>query len=193
MDNYKIALETAEKCSQSNHQFQKISEVSWDGAVPSQGTEHDLTMSAHGDALPALGTPRGCPQGLGHRGLCWRAVIFGHCRGCSLPCAGSGWAQPVLSPPHSVLVGAGHSSPAAFRRSVPGSPTAMAAAGSPCPVQLSGITPVSPVLGTARAAPTGQHPPLPASSTHVWPPAWPGWGGGDQGAGRVGGPHDLEP
>lgn len=27
VDNYKIALETAEKCSQSNHQFQKISEV----------------------------------------------------------------------------------------------------------------------------------------------------------------------
>lgn len=34
VDNYKIALETAEKCSQSNYQFQKISEVSWDGAVP---------------------------------------------------------------------------------------------------------------------------------------------------------------
>lgn len=31
MDNYKIALETAEKCSQSNYQFQKISEVSWVG------------------------------------------------------------------------------------------------------------------------------------------------------------------
>uniref|UniRef100_A0A8C0F4P8 Active breakpoint cluster region-related protein n=1 Tax=Bubo bubo TaxID=30461 RepID=A0A8C0F4P8_BUBBB len=28
VDNYKIALETAEKCSQSNYQFQKISEVS---------------------------------------------------------------------------------------------------------------------------------------------------------------------
>ncbi|NWR19365.1 ABR protein, partial [Emberiza fucata] len=34
VDNYKIALETAEKCSQSNYQFQKISEVSRDGAVP---------------------------------------------------------------------------------------------------------------------------------------------------------------
>ncbi|XP_009579079.1 PREDICTED: active breakpoint cluster region-related protein-like, partial [Fulmarus glacialis] len=34
VDNYKIALETAEKCSQSNYQFQKISEVSWSGAVP---------------------------------------------------------------------------------------------------------------------------------------------------------------
>ena len=33
VDNYKIALETAEKCSQSNYQFQKISEVSWTGAV----------------------------------------------------------------------------------------------------------------------------------------------------------------
>lgn len=33
VDNYKIALETAEKCSQSNYQFQKISEVSWAGAV----------------------------------------------------------------------------------------------------------------------------------------------------------------
>lgn len=47
VDNYKIALETAEKCSQSNYQFQKISEVSWDGAVPvgqgcvpAQGREH---------------------------------------------------------------------------------------------------------------------------------------------------------
>lgn len=49
VDNYKIALETAEKCSQSNNQFQKISEVSWDGAVlvgqgcawavPAQGRE----------------------------------------------------------------------------------------------------------------------------------------------------------
>lgn len=28
VDNYKIALETAEKCSQANIQFQKISEVS---------------------------------------------------------------------------------------------------------------------------------------------------------------------
>lgn len=27
VDNYKVALETAEKCSQSNNQFQKISEV----------------------------------------------------------------------------------------------------------------------------------------------------------------------
>lgn len=53
MDNYKIALETAEKCSQSNYQFQKISEVSWDRAVleeqgchvcavPAQGREHRL-------------------------------------------------------------------------------------------------------------------------------------------------------
>uniref|UniRef100_A0A8C3E7X2 Active breakpoint cluster region-related protein n=1 Tax=Corvus moneduloides TaxID=1196302 RepID=A0A8C3E7X2_CORMO len=33
VDNYKIALETAEKCSQSNYQFQKISEVSWDVAA----------------------------------------------------------------------------------------------------------------------------------------------------------------
>lgn len=28
VDNYKVALETAEKCSQANSQFQKISEVS---------------------------------------------------------------------------------------------------------------------------------------------------------------------
>lgn len=28
VDNYKVALETAEKCSQANIQFQKISEVS---------------------------------------------------------------------------------------------------------------------------------------------------------------------
>lgn len=28
VDNYKVALETAEKCSQANGQFQKISEVS---------------------------------------------------------------------------------------------------------------------------------------------------------------------
>lgn len=34
MDNYKIALETAEKCSQSNYQFQKISEVSGAGVMP---------------------------------------------------------------------------------------------------------------------------------------------------------------
>ena len=27
VDNYKVALETAEKCSQANSQFQKISEV----------------------------------------------------------------------------------------------------------------------------------------------------------------------
>lgn len=34
VDNYKIALETAEKCSQSNYQFQKISEVSGAGVMP---------------------------------------------------------------------------------------------------------------------------------------------------------------
>nr|XP_013809331.1 PREDICTED: active breakpoint cluster region-related protein [Apteryx mantelli mantelli] len=34
VDNYKIALETAEKCSQSNYQFQKISEVSSAGSAP---------------------------------------------------------------------------------------------------------------------------------------------------------------
>lgn len=33
MDNYKIALETAEKCSHSNNQFQKISEVSGAGVM----------------------------------------------------------------------------------------------------------------------------------------------------------------
>lgn len=54
VDNYKIALETAEKCSQSNYQFQKISEVSWDGAVPvGQGCAR---------AVPAQGREH-CPRG----------------------------------------------------------------------------------------------------------------------------------
>lgn len=48
VDNYKIALETAEKCSQSNYQFQKISEVSWSGAVP-------RGWSCHGWACPGAG------------------------------------------------------------------------------------------------------------------------------------------
>ena len=34
VDNYKVALETAEKCSQSNNQFQKISEVGSSLALP---------------------------------------------------------------------------------------------------------------------------------------------------------------
>lgn len=52
MDNYKIALETAEKCSQSNYQFQKISEVSWAG-----GCAGGTGLSRH----RAENTDRICP------------------------------------------------------------------------------------------------------------------------------------
>lgn len=55
MDNYKIALETAEKCSQSNYQFQKISEVSWGRAVP-EG------QGCHVWAAPVQGREH-CPHG----------------------------------------------------------------------------------------------------------------------------------
>lgn len=42
VDNYKVALETAEKCSHANSQFQKISEVS-------SSTKYDLKYQGAGD------------------------------------------------------------------------------------------------------------------------------------------------
>lgn len=65
----------------------------------------------------------------------------------------------------------------------------------PCPVQLSGITTMPQLLGTARAAPGQAASPTPPPSTHVWPPARPGWGRGEISGCRKagGGPHDLEP
>lgn len=59
----------------------------------------------------------------------------------------------------------------------------------------SGITSMSQLLGTARAAPSqaGTHTPSP--NTRVWPPARPGRGQGEISGCRKdgGGPHDLEP
>lgn len=71
--------------------------------------------------------------------------------------------------------------------------------GPPCPVQLSGITTVPQLLGTARAAPGQAASPTPPPSTHVWPPARPGWGRGEISGCRKGGgdpmtlSHDLPP
>lgn len=47
VDNYKIALETAEKCSQSNYQFQKISEVSWAGGCAGGDRAAAAGLSRH--------------------------------------------------------------------------------------------------------------------------------------------------
>lgn len=55
VDNYKVALETAEKCSQSNNQFQKISEV---GCPPSTTTNSLVLSSA--SSPPAFGSPLLC-------------------------------------------------------------------------------------------------------------------------------------
>lgn len=69
----------------------------------------------------------------------------------------------------------------------------------PCPVQLSGITTVPQLLGTARAAPGQAASPTSPPSTHVWPPARPGWGQGEiSGCRKAGGDpmtlsHDLPP
>ncbi|XP_009326937.1 PREDICTED: active breakpoint cluster region-related protein [Pygoscelis adeliae] len=52
VDNYKIALETAEKCSQSNYQFQKISELE------RRGTGHPRLLM-RGPMLPACGSRAG--------------------------------------------------------------------------------------------------------------------------------------
>ncbi|KAJ7308785.1 hypothetical protein JRQ81_008050 [Phrynocephalus forsythii] len=47
VDNYKVALETAEKCSQSNNQFQKISEeLKVKGAKDSKESQTSVTMEA---------------------------------------------------------------------------------------------------------------------------------------------------
>lgn len=111
VDNYKIALETAEKCSQSNYQFQKISEVSWTRAVlrgqgchgwavPVQDREHH----PHGQAdrvcptemLSQTGDSQGLSQRQSHQWLCWRVVVSECCGVCPPPHASSGWAQPSL-------------------------------------------------------------------------------------------------
>lgn len=96
VDNYKIALETAEKCSQSNYQFQKISEVSWDGAVPVGQGCAGLSLHRAGN------TDRVCPvemlslpwrlTGTVPKGWASEGCAFGHCRRLSPPCASSGWA-----------------------------------------------------------------------------------------------------
>lgn len=70
VDNYKIALETAEKCSQSNYQFQKISEVSGAGSAPwGQSVCHGV-----GQGTPSLGP--GQPRAP-HRGAATPRGAFG--------------------------------------------------------------------------------------------------------------------
>lgn len=88
VDNYKIALETAEKCSQSNYQFQKISEVSWAGAVPgAQGRERHPRGWAScihpTETIPLSWGLSGTVAGQGHQWLCWRVVVSAHCKGLS--------------------------------------------------------------------------------------------------------------
>lgn len=82
VDNYKIALETAEKCSQSNYQFQKISEVSGAGSAPwGQSMCHGMgrgtsslwpgqPRAPHRGAAPAPRDFWGPPVGLSHLQLC---------------------------------------------------------------------------------------------------------------------------
>lgn len=172
VDNYKIALETAEKCSQSNYQFQKISEVSWDGAVPAgqgcvpaQGREHcpcdcELTVSAPWRCSPCPGdlqglSPRAGPQGallegrslLGIAGGCPHFVQAQV--GLSL-CCYQCWA-PVA---HLLLPGA----PCLDPLQKLGPPWLQP--GLSGPVQLGGISTMSQLLGTARAAPSQEEPTL---------------------------------
>lgn len=47
VDNYKVALETAEKCSQANSQFQKISEVSSSFTMSGSGSRWTENMSEY--------------------------------------------------------------------------------------------------------------------------------------------------
>lgn len=88
VDNYKIALETAEKCSQSNYQFQKISEVSWARAVPgAQGRERHPCGWANcihpTEMVPLSWGLLGTVPGQGHQWMCWRVVVSVYCEGLS--------------------------------------------------------------------------------------------------------------
>lgn len=63
VDNYKIALETAEKCSQSNYQFQKISEVSWTGAeLGGRAATAGLSQCRTENAVPVAELTACAPQ-----------------------------------------------------------------------------------------------------------------------------------
>lgn len=68
----------------------------------------ELTTPAPQRCSPCPGDSQGLSPRAGPQGAHRRAVVFGHCRSLSPPCASSGWAHPVLSPAHAVSVGAGH-------------------------------------------------------------------------------------
>lgn len=141
----------------------------WDRAVPGLSlhrAESPVLMAelclARGSAVPGEGTG----------GLCWRAVVFWALQEvvpilCKLRL---GSACAVTSPSSVGVLGTCGSSPAASI-SVPGSPTGMgtstAATWAPYPVQLCGITTMSQLLGTARAAPSQAGTLTPSPSTQV--------------------------
>lgn len=160
-----------------------------------------LTVSAPWRCSPCPGGSQGLSPGAGPL----EAVLLGIAGGClHLVQAHVGLS---LCNHHPIqcwwVLGTCGSSPAACI-SLPSSPTemgtSMATTWPPsCPGQLGGITTMSQLLGTARAAlsQAGTHTPSPR--IHVWPPARPGWGQGEISGCRKGGgdpmtlSHDLPP
>lgn len=170
----------------------------WDRAVPGLSlhrAESPVLMAelclARGSAVPGEGTG----------GLCWRAVVFWALQEvvpilCKLRL---GSACAVTSP--SSVRGAGHlwliSCCQHLRAWIPyrnGDLHSYNVGPLSC-LQPSGITTMSQLLGTARAAPSQAGTLTPSPSTQVWPPARPGWGQEEISGCRKGGegPHDLEP
>lgn len=183
----------------------------WDRAVPRLSphrTENtvlvaELTMSAPWRCSPCPGDSQGLSPRAGPLGAVLEGCgVLGIAGGCSHLVPAQAGLSLCNHHPSPVLVGAGHlwlthlllpASPYLAPLQKWGPPWLQP--GPPHPVQLGGITSMSQLLGTARAAPSqaGTHTPSP--NTRVWPPAWPGWGQGEISGCRKdgGGPHDLEP